>query len=234
MAKRPVFFSTEEGKNLVEVKMVDFKWFAGMAASQKQKCIDSLHQEVQETYDGIEVLEVSSKSRLELGQSLSAFNLGFTQVKSGNFISIESAFQGSKVFENGGPFTELYLKSSLEAKQFFRDKELGVLTCFNFYGQPWELEPHTLFYDWIYINALYRDIPLANKVMDYDSFTDIEFNPKKSFNCQARSVALFVALRRTKQLAEIIGDPFLYRKLMLSDLDKFPSQYKIPVQQSLI
>jgi len=165
------------------------------------------------------VLEVSSKSRLELGQSLSAFNLGFTQVKSGNFISIESAFQGSKVFENGGPFTELYLKSSLEAKQFFRDKELGVLTCFNFYGQPWELEPHTLFYDWIYINSLRKNPELARDVIKYDCFTDIEFNPKKSINCQAYSVALFVSLSRRGILEEIIESKERYTDFMLKQLN---------------
>jgi len=36
----------------------------------------------------------------------------------------------------------------------------------------------------------------------YDTFTDIEFNPKRSFNCQARSCALFVALARKGLLGE--------------------------------
>ena len=27
---------------------------------------------------------------------------------------------------------------------------------------------------------------------EFDAFTDIEFNPKRSFNCQAKSCALFV------------------------------------------
>lgn len=32
--------------------------------------------------------------------------------------------------------------------------------------------------------------------MKYDGFTDIEFNPEKSINCQARAAALFVSLSR--------------------------------------
>ena len=32
--------------------------------------------------------------------------------------------------------------------------------------------------------------------MDYECFTDIEFNPKKSYNCQGYSAALFVSMKR--------------------------------------
>ncbi|WP_413680488.1 DUF6977 family protein [Psychrobacter sp. I-STPA6b] len=31
-------------------------------------------------------------------------------------------------------------------------------------------------------------------LLSYDAFTDIEFNPKKSINCQVHAVALFCAL----------------------------------------
>ena len=31
----------------------------------------------------------------------------------------------------------------------------------------------------------------------YEWFTDIEFNPQKSINCQARAVAIYVALQKT-------------------------------------
>ena len=48
-------------------------------------------------------------------------------------------------------------------------------------------------------------------LQEHDAFTDIEFNPKKSFNCQARSCALFVALTmrsaldQTKTREEFLG-----------------------------
>ena len=40
----------------------------------------------------------------------------------------------------------------------------------------------------------------------YDAFTDIEFNPNKSINCQARSCALFLALGGTEPVAELVKD----------------------------
>jgi len=232
MANRPLYTPSDKFPFVIE-KEIEFQWYAGFSVSQKQKSISSLHTEIIGKGFGIKPLEVSSKSKLDLGVALSAFNL-LVLTENGNNIAVENIFQAAKIFKRGGPYKDLLQVSPLDAKRDIRLKESGDLTGFQGREYVWPLEPKTLFYDWVYINALYRNIPLANKVMDYDSFTDIEFNPKKSFNCQARSVALFVALRRTQQLDEIIGDPFSYRKLMLSDLDKSPSQYKIPVQQSLI
>lgn len=232
MASRPLYAPSDKFPFVIE-KTIEFKWHAGLSVSQKQKSINALHAEITGQGFGLKPLEVSSKSELDLGVALSAFNL-LVSTENGNRVAVENIFQAAKIFKQGGPYKDLLQVSPLDAKRDIRLKESGDLTGFQGREYVWPLEPKTIFYDWIYINALYRDIPLANKIMDYDSFTDIEFNPKKSFNCQARSVALFVALRRTQQLAEIIGDPVSYRKLMLSDLDKFPSQYKIPVQQSLI
>jgi hypothetical protein len=38
-----------------------------------------------------------------------------------------------------------------------------------------------------------------------DGFTDIEFNPEKSVNCQARSCAFFVALEKRDLLDEAMS-----------------------------
>lgn len=54
----------------------------------------------------------------------------------------------------------------------------------------------------IYINALIQNSDLAEQLMQYRAFTDIAFNPAKSFNCQARSAALFVSLTGTNQLRD--------------------------------
>ena len=64
------------------------------------------------------------------------------------------------------------------------------------------LIPRTAFYDWLYINALMENADLAEQVMEYDAFTDIEFNPNKSINCQARAAALFVAMKKLGRLEE--------------------------------
>ena len=44
MATRPVFSPSLEGESLVKINYIDFDWFPGMSLTQKQKSIDSLHQ----------------------------------------------------------------------------------------------------------------------------------------------------------------------------------------------
>ena len=66
----------------------------------------------------------------------------------------ECAYQGSKVFENGGPYHELYLVSSQEAKTDDRLRNSGALVAFNFCGESFPIEPKTAFYDWLYMTAL--------------------------------------------------------------------------------
>jgi hypothetical protein len=191
--------------------MVDFKWFPGMAVSQKQKSITSLHDAAHQEIPGISnILEVSSKSENELGVSLSAFNLMINTLNFNRTFSVEQAFQSSKIFENGGPFVELLQKTSREAKKDPRLKNSGKLKGFKFCGVNWELEPQTAFYDWLYINALIKQSELARKVMSYSAFTDIEFNPEKSINCQAYSVALYVSLNKRNLLeASLTKESFI-------------------------
>lgn len=56
------------------------------------------------------------------------------------------------------------------------------------------LEPKTFYYDWIYVNTLRQHPDLCEQVVKYDMFTDIEFNHRRSVNCQAHAVAMYVAL----------------------------------------
>ena len=201
MAKRPIYIPSVGTESLLETKEVDFKWFPGLSISQKQKSINSLHIAAKEQLGLKNILEISSKSELPLGVELSAFNL---QLASQDNIkaSVEVFFQGSKVFSEGGPFTDLYLKTSREAKKDTRLKESGNLVEFNFEGKSWSLKPNTLFYSWLYINALDQNKPLANDLLQYDAFTDIEFNPKKSINCQAASAAIYKTLVKRELINE--------------------------------
>ena len=66
----------------------------------------------------------------------------------------------------------------------------------------WDIEPKTAFYNWLYLNVLNLNNDLKNEVLQYDAFTDIEFNPKKSFSCQAEAIALYVSLRKKNLLTE--------------------------------
>ncbi len=199
MAKRPIFVPLFDGKRYVLERYVDFQWHSGFAKSQKQKSIRALHETALRDYGVSNPLEVSSKSEDPLGVALSSFNLKFT-TKKGRTLTVEAAFQGSKVFECGGPYVDLFDAGPMEAKRDERLKTSGRLSSFSFFGCEWELEPKTAFYDWLYINALLKNAQLIPLVTDRDGFTDIEFNPERSINCQARSVALFCALFHNDRL----------------------------------
>ena len=203
MANRPVFITNTNIVGYVEEKNIDFVWFPGLSKSQKQKSIQSLHNAFIQGYPGAKVLEISSKSLQTIGVELSAFNLMFSFQKT--TFNVDTAFQSSKVFEFGGPFPDLLNKSAREAKTDERLKNSGKLIQFIFYGQKWPLEPKTAFYDWLYLNAVSQNTELANQIMGYSAFTDIEFNPQKSINCQARSAALFVSLKRIGILESVLN-----------------------------
>lgn len=215
MAIRTVFKSNINGKNYVDKIDVNFKWYPGFAVSQKQKSIKSLHENYNKLYKQDKVLEISSKSEIDLGVKLSAFNLMITTVKNKKTFSVESAFQSSKKFELGGPYLDILNKSSKEAKKDPRLKTSGKLLNFEFFNQIWPLEPKTLFYDWLYMNALYKQKDLSKSILEYDAFTDIEFNPTKSINCQAHSAALFVSLSKRNLLDKAMENAENYKNIIL-------------------
>lgn len=221
MAIRPIFICGNS-KNLVEEDNIQFMWYSGFAVVQKQKSIKAFHQEALKKYeDKIRLLEVSSKSTELLGTQLSAFNLMIESKKSDKKFSVECVFQSSKVFEHGGPYKDLLLVDSKTAKKDERLKSSGRLIAFKNSGKIWELEPKTMFYDWLYVNALGLECnkELARQVVQYDAFTDIEFNPQKSINCQARAVALYVSLYRRGLLQKVLDDPEFYVRLINNKMD---------------
>lgn len=221
MAKRPFFcvhVPLSPNEALVDVMMAEFEWFPGLSKSQKVKSIESLHSQIKKARP-CSVLEVSTKSTSDLGIKLSAFNLGFTHPKKKTFISVESAFQGSKVFSTIGPFHDLYTKTSGEAKEFYKNKNLTEVIHFDFFGQMWPATPKTFFYDWLYLNSLYRNKEMADAVLEYDCFTDIEFNPKRSLNCQAYSAALFTSLSKQGILSEVLASKEAYTSYFKDSID---------------
>ena len=202
MANRLCF--SFDNLSFVEIN-IDFKFYTGFSLIQKQRSIESFHHGILMRYPNAKILEISSKSKQELGIKLSAFNL-----KLGDYC-IENIFQSSKVFEFGGPYRDLLLKSASEAKKDYRLKNSGNLLYFIFNNKMFSLEPKTLFYDWIYCHAIYKNKNLISELVRYDFFTDIEFNNKKSINCQARSAAIFVFLYKNNLLEESLGDIELFK-----------------------
>lgn len=195
MAQRPVFVP-RKSKPYVNVFNPEFVWNSGLSPTQKKKNITALHDAFHLGFPDMRVLEISSKSAEQLGISLSAFNLKKFVPSLGKSVPVECIFQGSKVFASGGPYTDLYTATSRQAKGDPRLKSSGMLRSFRFEDRDYPLTPTTVFYDWLYIIALLENPELAQELLAYDAFTDIEFNPNKSLNCQARAAAQFVALSR--------------------------------------
>ena len=106
------------------------------------------------------------------------------------------------MFESVGPFTFLYKESPRDAKRYPLLRESGGIKSFYFEEKFIPTNPKTAFYNWLYINALMETPSLAEVILSYDAFTDIEFNPQKSINCQAEACAVFVSLSKQGKLEE--------------------------------
>ena len=211
MARRPVFVPDSDKPYVSEVSL-DFEYFPGSSIQQKQRSIASFHASYVARFPSSRVLEVSSKSERDIGVQLSAFNLMIEYLGRGS-CSVECAFQASKVFLHGGPFVDLFNASSRAAKSDRRLRESGKLVGFKYFEHEFPLEPKTYFYDWLYASTLCRHDKLVEQVMMFDAFTDIEHNPERSINCQARSVAKVVGLARAGLLADALQSPRAFLEL---------------------
>ena len=183
MAERPAFF-IRQGKVVSEV--YSFEWFSGFAVSQKQKSIASLHNAIIKADKSAKPLEISTKSKETIGIKLSAFNLKL------NNYTLENVFQSAKVFERGGPYLDLLDVLPKEAKRDERLRNSGSLRAFRYQNEDFPLIPKTVFYDFIYIAAVRNSFTAdeIREISNYNYFTDIEFNPAKSINTQARAAAM--------------------------------------------
>ena len=183
MAKRPAFF-VNQGKVISE--LYSFEWYSGFAVSQKQKSIKSLHNAIKKADLNARPLEISTKSMERIGIKASALHLKI------NNDTLENVFQSAKVFEHGGPYLDLLDVSPKEAKRDERLHKSGSLKAFRYQNEEFPLIPQTVFYDFIYITAIKQSFTTdeVNTILRYNYFTDIEFNPAKSINTQARAAAI--------------------------------------------
>lgn len=218
MAARLIFKPNSSANGLFyEELLVEFDWVPGMAISQGRKSVENLHKSVIARYGVKSILEISTRSQTKLGVDLSAFNLKIEL--GGRSYPVESAYQSSKYFLNGGPFLDLLSASSLESKKDTRLKNSGQIKGFRFEGVDWPLTASPNFYDYIYIRALLAN-PNRTRLMDFEAFSDIAYSqnslvskPGKSFNCQARSAAIYVAMKNIMREDKILPALFEFAKL---------------------
>lgn len=210
---------------------IEFTWHMGMSWQVRQRSSQSLRQNILAKYPERKVIEISTASdNYELGKRLSALNLTLrTTLPDGASydISVENIFQGSKLY-NGDehPHTELFYKSSRDAKQFSKRMQTDKRTVvsFEYDGVEFDTFPYSAFYDWIYIKALHQHQDLAKQILNYDTFTDIHFNQKVAysdkgpFNCQARALAIYVSLYKSNTLDKYLESPDSLKESIYSTL----------------
>ena len=161
MASRPIFHTLPYYPFYEEID-VDFVYYSGFSKIQKQKSLNSLQSNYIFKFKNRKIIDISTKSTSDLGVKLSAFNL---KVKyKNNYFFVECLFQGSKTFKNGGPYRDLLSKNPKDAKRDKRLKESGELIHFNYFDMIFPLEPKDYFYNWLYINSLYRNPGLAKNI----------------------------------------------------------------------
>lgn len=228
MAVRPVFIVGKENERILR-KDIEFKYFSGFALSQQQKNIESLHTSFYKEYL-FEPLEISTKATEKLGIALSAFNLKI-ETKQGNKITVEALFQGSKVFENGGPYTDLLNLEPHKIKKDLRLKNSGLIVGFRYKNKEYSITPRTAYYNWTYINALHLNPDLAKEVVTYGAFTDIMFNPKKALNCQAEAVAIYVTLYKYQLLDKALESYEKFIEVVYYKNNSFKNERNIREQQ---
>ncbi len=221
MSIRPIFIPSIHKDTFVHSVDVNFTWFPGFSKEQKQRSIQSLHEEALKNHEVEKILEISTKSLNPIGIKASAFNL---QLKLKNSLpsSVESFYQGSKVFERGGPYIDLYSGSAMAAKKDERIQSSGKLLGFHFGGIDWGLNDY--FYDWLYLMGLHQNPELAKEILNFNAFSDIEFNPKKSYNCQAFTAALYISASLRGIFLKDIQSPRKFK-------EAFPSEKLISFQQ---
>ncbi len=211
MAKRPIFIPQIKRGPLIEVVMIDIVWHGGFSLSQKQRNIRELHEKAR--IAGIApVLEISTKSPEEVGRRLSAFSLKIEA--SGHLYSLESVYQSSKVFSDSGQHISLIEAEPFEAKRRIRELGKGRIVSFRFEGKDYPTEPVNAFYDWLYIRAIAPYESWIRSNLHYAAYSDIEFNPERSVNCQGRAVAEFQALSMRGSTLECVHDFKTFRNIL--------------------
>lgn len=188
---------------------IEFDYNIGLSLSQKRENINSVHRIFNKTISNCQILEISSKSEDTNGVRLSAFNLRKYVPSENRAISVECIYQASKIFENGGPFTDLLLVDSKTAKKDERLINSGSIVGFTYEGIFYPRMPKWAFYNYIYMLALNENKELSKYLLNFIAFSDIEFTTE-SINCQAAAAAQYVSLCKENKLDEALSNFEVY------------------------
>ncbi|MBE6752769.1 MAG: hypothetical protein E7559_00195 [Ruminococcaceae bacterium] len=225
MAERSVFL-IKNCYPFYEEVIVPFPWFGGFALAQKQRNALSLKMNLEAACPQYNVCEISSGSLDPVGRSLSAMSLS-KRMSDGTVVVMESAFQSSRIYcvpqtgEVIGPFPELLGLDGRACKKTVKEASCGLHSCeYMFDGMSFptpDFHP-SLFYDYLYINALMEpenaEVAENLRRSGYNAFSDLA---TKSLNTQARSCAIYLSLCENG-LLEQAADYDSFMKLFRVDL----------------
>lgn len=169
MANRPIYLSTGNILNPYHEENINFEWVPGYSYKNKERRRESLKKEIEKQYDIAKWLEVSTISDKDIGRKLSALNLMLTLTDNSKH-SVESIYQTSKIYVD------------------------NHIVKFKFRSTEFENNPYGMYYDYLYMVALYQNQEYHELIKNYYLFTDLFFNPNKSINTQARAIAIFKTL----------------------------------------
>lgn len=181
---------------------IEFQWEPGMALSQRKKSGANMCMQI-EYHAGLRTLDISRASQSDLGVKLSAFNLMYTGEVLGDAYkmkTVECIYQGSKVFKNKGSMKYLYNVTSMEAKQVIKKiHDVDVLVGFEFDNRIRVEEATSVFYDYLYVTALFENYHSKLDLSMYDAYADVMLG-KGIVACQARAVCIYKLLQQTNKL----------------------------------
>lgn len=192
---RPIY-KPRLSKPYYSVEEVPFEYTSGAAPSVKTRNSLALRDAWLKDHPEEKILEVSTKSDTDLGRQLSPFNLTWEVGFLKKAFPVESIYHASKVFKSGGPYVDLFGSAPLDAKRDPRLNNSGELVHFRLNETQYPASPDILYYNWLYIQGLMDHPSLASSLMNYDGFTDIEFNPAKGKQNQAKACAIYTSLAR--------------------------------------
>lgn len=217
MTTRPLFLPLLPGETNtpgVRQEPIAFQWVPGFAKAQQAKCLRSLQSAIAQSALAAHPLEISTRSNDPYGVALSALNLELEG------LPVELHYQAAKVYPDGlGPHPQWLTMAEAERKAEMREVKTLVaqralpLTAFYHAGRFWPLNPPHAFYDWLYCRALQTNPTLAAELLTHDGFTDLAFNPTRSFNSQAYAAAFYASLHAFGCLTEALADATRFFRL---------------------
>jgi type I restriction enzyme M protein len=212
MAKRLYFIAKPSYQGLIVEKTIHFENFRGQSLNQKHKSIESMHHAIRAYESGGKILEVSTISPNPLGRKLAGVTLS-AETRDGQEVPVMNIFESAKVFEKGGPYRDLLEADPFTVSEDKRLTQSGRLLGFHFENTPYSLTPRHLFFDWIYMGALYKRKELHEELAVYDMVTDIEYNMQSMFASSARACAYFISLYHAGLLDEVMKDPDSFSRI---------------------